>query len=604
MLLALVEQNENNRMAFEYLMAHYLLNVQPEKLAAQVGRLADFDYGDIPLLYAEAVALHAHDLAQPAVACGRPLPAEAVQQAGRAGLRRLPATPTATAKNSPRHWLRNFPPASGHCSSPVSPEIRNEPFPSLDAMASHRRGHRGHRGGGLLVLRSPAGLASDTSKRGDVRGWIPYHDCTIPPNIAPLDFQVKEEGSQICVRVGSESGRELIVANGGLGVVFAQQKWQALIDGSRGQSLSMDVYVRRSNSQWRHFDTISPLRRPGGDRPLRRLPAAQTVAQHVHELGTYQRRLDRHEESPILLEPARVWPVCDEIAMRLPITSLIACCCTFAAAGHRHAAGPRRGRNPGRHADGACRCRPPIRLAPQRAIGGVLRQQPACCWTTRWAIAAMFSTMARVWAFTTSPQLPVLTVPQIADPNTWRRFPPGRRMASTYISARALSSWPAEAGKRNILPTGFDRIRYDLCRIAYDDDHASWGNGGNIAGREGHGMSMSEPRVSPNGRWLLFCMHQYGSFPVYQASSDLHMMALETRRHWRLGINSDRSDSWHCWSSNGRWIVFASKRRDGLFGRLYFSYIEANGEARSLSCCRSRTRPFTRAFWRTSTPRN
>ena len=72
-------------------------------------------------------------------------------------------------------------------------------------------------------------------------------------------------------------------------------------------------------------------------------------------------------------------------------------------------------------------------------------------------------------------------------------------------------------------------------------------------------------------------MHQYGSFPVYQSSSDLYMMDLRNRRQWRLEINSDRSDSWHCWSSNSRWIVFASKRRDGLFGRLYFSYVEGDG---------------------------
>ena len=102
MLLALVEQNKNNRMAFEYLMAHYLLNVQPEKLAAQVGRLADFDYGDIPLLYAEAVALHAHNMAQPAVACGRPLPAEAVRRVERtaADCQRRPRQPPKTCRGT------------------------------------------------------------------------------------------------------------------------------------------------------------------------------------------------------------------------------------------------------------------------------------------------------------------------------------------------------------------------------------------------------------------------------------------------------------------------------------------------------------------------
>ena len=174
----------------------------------------------------------------------------------------------------------------------------------------------------------------------------------------------------------------------------------------------------------------------------------------------------------------------------------------------------------------------------------------------------------------------VLTAPQIADPKYLETFPAWSPDGNYLYFCRALSLWPAEAKKRNILPTSYDRVRYDFCRIAYDDDHAAWGEVETLLAAKDTGLSMSEPRVSPNGRWLLFCMHQYGSFPVYQSSSDLHMMDLQTRRHWRLEINSDRSDSWHCWSSNSRWIVFASKRRDGLFGRLYFSYVEANGAVR------------------------
>jgi hypothetical protein len=90
LLLALLAQNKHNRMAFEYLMAHYLLTVQHEKLAAQIGRLQDFDYVDFPALYAEALAFRARKRGQPAghpvlrVAGGRPLPAESVRQVERA----------------------------------------------------------------------------------------------------------------------------------------------------------------------------------------------------------------------------------------------------------------------------------------------------------------------------------------------------------------------------------------------------------------------------------------------------------------------------------------------------------------------------------------
>jgi hypothetical protein len=46
-----------------------------------------------------------------------------------------------------------------------------------------------------------------------------------------------------------------------------------------------------------------------------------------------------------------------------------------------------------------------------------------------------------------------------------------------------------------------------------------------------------------------------------------------------LAVNSPRSESWHSWSSNSRWIAFASKRRDGLFARVYFSFVDESGQA-------------------------
>ena len=56
-------------------------------------------------------------------------------------------------------------------------------------------------------------------------------------------------------------------------------------------------------------------------------------------------------------------------------------------------------------------------------------------------------------------------------------------------------------------------------------------------------------------------------------------MDLTTRQYSKLDVNSDFSESWHSWSSNGRWIVFSSKRRGGLFTRSYISYVDTQGKA-------------------------
>ena len=67
-------------------------------------------------------------------------------------------------------------------------------------------------------------------------------------------------------------------------------------------------------------------------------------------------------------------------------------------------------------------------------------------------------------------------------------------------------------------------------------------------------------------------------FPYLQPDSDLYVMDLATRKLRRLEINSDQADTWHSWSSNSRWVVFSSKRIDGLLARPYFSYVDQQGE--------------------------
>ena len=80
-------------------------------------------------------------------------------------------------------------------------------------------------------------------------------------------------------------------------------------------------------------------------------------------------------------------------------------------------------------------------------------------------------------------------------------------------------------------------------------------------------------------------MCDYGCFPIFQRSSDLYIMDLEAGKrtgkfeYRALQINSGRSESWHSWSTNSRWLVFTSKRRDGLFAKPYLTYIDAQGKA-------------------------
>jgi len=57
-LLALLEKNRQNRMAFEYRMAWYMLIGQLDKFIENIDRLDDFDYPEIPRLYEEAILVY------------------------------------------------------------------------------------------------------------------------------------------------------------------------------------------------------------------------------------------------------------------------------------------------------------------------------------------------------------------------------------------------------------------------------------------------------------------------------------------------------------------------------------------------------------------
>jgi hypothetical protein len=58
MLTALLDQNHRNKMAFEYLMAYFLLTGQVDKIAANIERLERIGYEAVPVLYEEAILIH------------------------------------------------------------------------------------------------------------------------------------------------------------------------------------------------------------------------------------------------------------------------------------------------------------------------------------------------------------------------------------------------------------------------------------------------------------------------------------------------------------------------------------------------------------------
>ena len=130
------------------------------------------------------------------------------------------------------------------------------------------------------------------------------------------------------------------------------------------------------------------------------------------------------------------------------------------------------------------------------------------------------------------------------------------------------------------MPLGRESVRYDLLRAEFDFATGALGERvDTLYDSRTAGGSVSFPRVSPDGRYLMYTRADYGTFPVWHAEADLAVIDLRDGSEVDASaLNSDEAESCHAWSSSGRWVVFASRREDGRYTRLYLASVSPDGE--------------------------
>ena len=76
----------------------------------------------------------------------------------------------------------------------------------------------------------------------------------------------------------------------------------------------------------------------------------------------------------------------------------------------------------------------------------------------------------------------------------------------------------------------------------------------------------------------MFTLANHATFPIWHQEADLWMMDLKNGQKYSLDVlNSNSVESYHSWSSNSRWVVFSSRRMDGLYTRPYIAYVHDDG---------------------------
>lgn len=147
--------------------------------------------------------------------------------------------------------------------------------------------------------------------------------------------------------------------------------------------------------------------------------------------------------------------------------------------------------------------------------------------------------------------------------------PDGRSLY--FCSAKAVSPMPQE----------YSKAKYSLCRIDFHPEDASFGERvDTLYNGARNGKSVSFPRISPDGKFLIFTLQEYGNFSIWHKDANLWTANLQTGEiHPLDAVNSEDVDSYHSWSGNSRWLVFSSRRIDGLYTRPFFCHIDGNGQA-------------------------
>jgi hypothetical protein len=138
-------------------------------------------------------------------------------------------------------------------------------------------------------------------------------------------------------------------------------------------------------------------------------------------------------------------------------------------------------------------------------------------------------------------------------------------------------------------------IKYNIYKKSFDPETYTFGPRELVFAADSLGKSATLPRISPDGRYLMFTLGNYGVFHIWHHEADLWIMDLSrcevqgTRCEVRgtryensaarnmKEINSNDTESYHSWSSNGRWVVFSSRRGDGGYTRPFIAHIDTNG---------------------------
>lgn len=409
-----------------------------------------------------------------------------------------------------------------------------------------------------------------------------YTDVTIPCNIAPLNFTLPDGEATECVVQLTWQGGSQTFGKGSRKIQFPEEEWNDILEAAKGGDITVQLYANTAEGKWKQFRSF-PIHVASEEIDpylSYRLISPSYVSYEM--LSINQRNLTNFEEK-VIYNNMMVGGEADGQCIN---------CHSYQNYGTDNMQLHMRQGHGGTLivSDGVAR---KVNLKTDSTISaGVYPSwhptKKLIAYSTNHT-GQVFHTkdLAKVEVQDTESDLILYDIEQnqvttiSAEPNELEVFPwwsPDGKMlyyaSAKFIYTDAYDNREVEIANRH------KEVKYDLYRRAFDEQAQSFGPADTVYKASAMGMSATLPRISPDGRYLLYTQGAFGCFHIWHKDADLHLIDLQTGENRKLeNINSPHTESYHSWSSNGRWIVVSSRRDDGNYTRPYIGYFDKQGKA-------------------------
>lgn len=423
----------------------------------------------------------------------------------------------------------------------------------------------------LALLSSCATTPSNVQEANSLPSIYPdYTGVTIPAGIAPLNFAMADDAYDLLdVNVVCSDGTT--VHSQGVETDFNLSDWHSLVRKAVGDSLMVNV-LARTNGQWTRFRPfpiyVSNDSLPAYGLTYRRIPPGYKV---YNIMGTYQRELASFDETPIFQSSE--------------LNSSCVNCHTANRGSNEQYLFHVRGANGGTVISNNGKVE--ILNGKSSQIFGSLVYPSwhpggrfVACSTNDTKQGFYMEREKRIEVSDIKSDLFVYDV----EKNTILSSP---LLNHTDGSLETFPAFSADGSKIYFCSLDYlekvrnkeEHDRYFICSIDFDAENGSFGTQvDTIVDLRNQYLSIALPRLSPDGRHLMFTTCDYGTFPIWHKEADLWLMNLESKALRPINeVNSDNTESFHNWSNNSRWFVFSSRRDDGWYTRLYIAHCSEDG---------------------------